>query len=82
MDETGTAWGDWFRNLTGSVVNLAAQKEYVLDPQAEAAKWQALGQLGYYREGLPGTTTQQAQGLNGTVLLLGLGLVAILMLKD
>lgn len=77
-------WGTWTQNTLGSVINLAAQNEYVLQPQVEAAKWQALGEAGYYREGQPGTTAQPA-GLNisgNALLLIGAAVVVVMMLKD
>lgn len=73
-------WGKWFRDLTGGVVNMAAQHQYVMKPQIEAQKWAALGELGMYREGQPGTVRQG--GVDPTILLIGAAVVAVLMLKD
>ena len=75
-------WAKWFQDLTGNVVGLAAQREFVLDPQVEAAKWQALGEAGYYREGMPGTTSQAGRGIDPTVLLIGAAVVVFLLVKD
>jgi len=74
-------WGEWTQNTLGNILGLAAQKKYVLDPQVEAAKWQALGEAGYYREGQAGVIDQRGT-INPTVLLIGLGFVALLMIKD
>lgn len=73
-------WGDWTQQQLGNILGLAANKKYVLDPQTEAAKWQALGEMGYYKEGQAGTVQQGT--IPPTMLLLGLGLVVVLMLKD
>lgn len=71
-------WGKWFQGITGNVVNLAAQHQFVTKPQIEAQRWAALGELGMYREGQP---MQQSQGVDPTILLIGAAVVAVLMIK-
>lgn len=77
MDTGNENWGAWFQGLVSNMTNMAMQQRTLETLQR--------GQYGYYREGQPGIYPASAPvaGLsNGTLLLIGAGLVAVLLLKD
>lgn len=82
------SWEQWFQDVSGSVINKAAEAKFVQPYEIDKLRIQALGELGLYAEGQPGTgAVQQRPGLFGlsqqaTVLLIGGGLLAFLMMKD
>lgn len=78
-------WSDWLQRVGERVIGDYSNSRWVMPYQIEQARLQALGQLGYYKEGQPGVNVP-AQGLavnSTTVLLLaGVAVVAVLLLKD
>lgn len=78
------SWEETFQNWGTLLVDRATSAKYVQPYEVDKLRLQALGDMGYYAEGQPGTVAQPG-GLNikgGTLLLLGLGLAAVMMLKD
>jgi hypothetical protein len=87
MDETssGSAWETWFQGVAGSVINKAADAKYTQNYEIERLRLEALGDMGYYAEGQPGTIRQTGTvaGIpTGTLLLIGAAVVAVMLLKD
>lgn len=84
MDETGSSWESWIQSIGSKVADVAAanqagDQKYEL----ERLKLQALGQYGYYTEGQTGLRAANGMGISsGTLLLLGAGLLAVMLLKD
>lgn len=82
------AWEQWFQDVSASVINKASDAKFVQPYEIDKLRLQALGELGLYQEGQPGTGTVIARpGLFGlsqqaTVLLIGGGLLAFLMTRD
>jgi len=74
----GDNWGTWFQGLVSDLTNQAMQQRTLETLQR--------GQLGYYREGVPGVYQAPAAapvGVSGsTMLLVGVAVVAVLLLKD
>lgn len=78
------SWEETFQNWGTLLVDRASSAKYVQPYEVDKLRLQALGDMGYYTEGQRGTVAQPG-GLNlngGTLLLLGLGLAAVMMLKD
>lgn len=89
MDETldtgGSSWAGWIQDVAGSVIGKAADAQYVRPYDIKELQLQALGDAGYYREGMAGTVKPNAGlgGISPTMLLLaGAAVVVVLMLKD
>lgn len=87
MDETlntgGSNWADWFQGVVGGVVSKAADAQYVKPYDIQSLRLQALGNGGYYTEGMPGTQQRTMGGISpGVLLLAGAAVVAVLLLKD
>lgn len=80
---TGSSnWADWFQGVAGSVIGKAADAQYVKPYDVQSLRLQALGNGGYYTEGMPGTRLTGTGLSSGTLLLIGAALVAVLVLKD
>lgn len=83
FDTGGSSWAGWFQDVAGSVISKAADAQYVRPYDIKELQLQALGDSGYYREGMAGTTKASSATITPTMLLLaGAALVAVLMLKD
>lgn len=89
MDETtldtgGSTWADWFQGVVGGVVGKAADAKYVRPYDIASLQLQALGQGGYYREGVPGTMARPVTGgiTPGVLLLAGAAIVAVMLMRD
>lgn len=82
------SWETWIQDQGANLLNKAAEAKFVQPYEIDKLRIQALGELGLYAEGQPGTgAVQQRPGLFGlsqqaTVLLIGGGLLAVLMMKD
>lgn len=87
MDETSTGsnWESWFQGVAGKVIGSAVDAKYSQPYELQRLRLEALGDLGYYAEGQPGTLRQPGTvgGITtGTLLLIGgIALVFVLM-KD
>lgn len=78
-------WEEWFQNVAGSVIKDASQAKFTQPYEIQKLQLQALGTLGPYTEGVPQTVAPAGLfGMSqGTVLLLGLGLVvAFVAMRD
>lgn len=78
-------WSEWFQDVGKSVINAATDARFVQPYEIDKLRLQALGELGYYNEGQAGSTRRtQSQGveISPTLLLLGFGVLAVMMLKD
>lgn len=77
-------WSEWVQDVGKSVINAATEARFVQPYEIDKMRLQALGELGIYNEGQAGTQRPAEQGitLSPTVLLLGLGVLAVMMLKD
>lgn len=83
FDTDGAAWGDWFRDVAGSVIGKASDAAYVRPYDIQAMRLEALGDMGYYAEGQRGTMSQTGGGITpGMMLLIGGAILAVVMLKD
>lgn len=78
------AWESWIQEQAGSILQKAADAKFTQPYEIDRLRLQALGQLGPYTEGEPqGTAQAGALGMsNGALLLIGVGLLAVLMLRD
>lgn len=82
------SWEQWFQDVSGSVINKAAEAKFVQPYEIDKLRIQALGELGLYQEGQPGAgSVVQRPGLFGmsqqmTLLLIGGGLLAFMMSRD
>lgn len=79
-DSSASGWGDWLQKTASTVIGGYVGKDTNTDYQLKKQQLTQLGQLGYYTEGQ--TTRAQAQSMNGTILLIGLAVVAVMLLKD
>lgn len=78
-------WEEWFQNVAGSVIKDASQAKFTQPYEIQKLRLQALGETGFYTEGVPQTVAPAGLfGMSqGAVLLLGLGLVvAFVAMKD
>lgn len=79
-------WGDWFQGVAGSVIDRAAQAKYVQPYEIDKMRLQALGDMGYYTEGVPVTGAQQGTAVVGIsppmIMMMAAGLVLVMMMKD
>jgi hypothetical protein len=88
MDETtssGSTWESWIQGVAGKVIGSAADAKYSQPYEIQRLRLQALGDMGYYAEGQPGTIakTGTVAGIpTGTLLLIGAAVVAVMLLKD
>lgn len=79
------SWESWFQDVAGSVINKAADAKYTQPYEIDKLRIQALGDLGYYTEGQAGATSAPTGVLGmsqGTLLLVGGVILAVLMLRD
>lgn len=77
-------WSDWVQDVGKSVIDKVTDNRYVQPYEIDKMRLQALGDLGIYTEGQAGAKPVQQQGLtlSPTVLLLGFGVLAVMMLED
>lgn len=78
----GASWENWLQNIGGKLVDGYVDYKVTWPASAEASKMQLLGQRGYYTEGQSGAVVPIGGMSSGTMLLLGVALVAVLLLKD
>lgn len=85
MDETssGSSWETWIQGIGNKIADVAAaDKAGDQNYELQKLKLQQLGQYGYYTEGQL-AMRNGAMGIpTGTLLLLGAGLLAVMLLKD
>lgn len=76
------AWEDVFQSVVSDVASKAASAKWVAPYEIQKLQLEALGQSGYYTEGQAGERAATGAGLTitPTMLLLGLGVVAVVML--
>lgn len=77
-------WATWVQDVAGGVISKAADAKYVQPYEVQKLQLQALGEMGPYIEGRPGTVQQQT-GINlsgSTLLLIGFGVLAVMMMRD
>ncbi len=87
MDEStsagGSSWESWIQSIGSKVADVAANRQTGnQNYELERLKLQALGQYGYYTEGQTGMRVNGMGISSGTLLLLGAGLLAVMLLKD
>lgn len=85
MDETnGSSWETWIQGIGSKVIGSAADAKYSQPYDIQKLQLQQLGQYGFYAEGQPGAMRFGTMGgiSSGTLLLLGAGLLAVMLLKD
>lgn len=89
MDETlntgGGNWADWFQGVAGGLIGKAADAQFVRPYDIASMQFQALGQGGYYREGMPGVMNRPNSNAGitpGVLLLAGAAVVVVLLMKD
>lgn len=76
-------WESWFQDVAGSVINKAAEAKWRQPYEIDRLRLEALGSLGTYTEGQPMQNAQTRGGMSdGTILLIGAAVVAVLMLRD
>lgn len=79
-------WFTWAQDVAGGVISKAADAKFVQPYEIEKLRLQALGDLGVYTEGQPGTRQPaQPAGLTinpTTMLLIGGAVLAVMMLRD
>lgn len=78
-------WSEWAQNVGGNLLNKAAEAKWVQPYETEKMRLQALGQAGYYTEGQRAPTAPAKPGVvagisNQTLMLIGAGVVAVLLL--
>lgn len=82
---SGSSWETWIQNAGSNLLG-GYIKNQTRDPnELQKMQMQALGQNGYYIEGQTGQirSLNYSSGLpSGTLLLLGAGLIAFMLLKD
>ena len=86
MDENQTSgdWSSWVQNVAAGVISKASDARWVQPYQTEQMRLAALGQagLGYYVEGQRQGGTVAAVGINvNTMMLIGIGVVALLLVR-
>ncbi len=86
MDETnGSSWETWIQGIGSKVIGSAADAKFSQPYDIQKLRLQQLGAYGLYNEGQPGMVRYGAGigGIStGTLLLLGAGLLAVMLLKD
>lgn len=79
-------WSTWFQDVAGSVIDKAATAKYQQPYEIDRLRLQALGEMGFYQEGQPGTVRPGGGNVAGiapsTLLLIGGALVVFMLLKD
>lgn len=88
MDEStsagGSSWESWIQSIGSKVADVAAANQASDQTyELQKLKIQQLGQYGFYNEGQAGLIRANGMGISsGTLLLLGAGLLAVMLLKD
>lgn len=83
MDETASPWGDFFRNITGTVVGAAVNARYTQPFLLEQQRIDAARSGGAALAGVPMMQPGTVAGIgSGTLLLVGAAVVLVLLLRD
>lgn len=76
-------WSTWVQGVGQTVIGAAADAKFRYPYEIQKLQLQALGDSGYYTEGMPTTQGGGIGGISPSVLLIGGALlVAVLLLKD
>lgn len=75
-------WSDSIQSWAGNLLGKWGDAQYVQPYEVQKLQLQALGQTGYYTEGLPGARAATTGINSSTLLLLGAAVVAVMLLKD
>ncbi len=86
MDETtsagGSSWESWIQGVGSKILGSATDAKFNNQYELQKLQLQQLGAMGYYNEGQL-AMRNGAMGIpTGTLLLLGAGLLAVMLLKD